>query len=72
MNELLFNLFEENPGSTLEIAFANGKSDTFDYHDEDFRNRYMNSPQLFKVHSANLNDYLYINAEHITAINVIN
>jgi hypothetical protein len=72
MYQLLFNLFEENPGSKLEILFENGKRGVFDYHDEDFRNQYKNFPQLFKVHSVGDKGYMYINSDHITVIDVVN
>ncbi|EKF51338.1 hypothetical protein [Lactococcus garvieae] len=72
MSELLFNLFEQNPGSRIKVLFTDGQSETYDYHDEDFRNMYFNSPNLFKVHNPNIDNYVYINSDHIMSIEVVN
>ena len=71
MNNLLFDLFEQNTDSNIKILFTNGRSDIYDYHDEEFRNSYKESPNLFKMHRVNSNDYVYINSEHITAVRLV-
>lgn len=71
MNELLFDLFEQNSGSLVKVLFTNGISETYDYHDEDFRNFYNEKPNLFKVHRSKSNDYVYINSDHITGVRIV-